>query len=285
MEDLHLSFEFFPTKTAVGTNKLLAAHQQLSQFEPDLFTMTYGAGGSTREHTLHLVNQLQHPKAQSSSDYQAAVAPHISCIGHTESELHALITGYQHQKLESLVVLRGDLPSGLGVHQGDFKYARDLVRYVREQTQDHFEIFVAAYPEVHPQAESYQHDLEAFIEKVDAGADAAITQFFFNPDAYFYFVEQLESRGIDLPVLPGIMPIGNFSKLARFADTCGAEIPRWIRRRLEAYGDDTASIRAFGLEVVIQLCDDLLANDAPGLHFYTLNDASLSSEILKQLGW
>lgn len=277
MEDLHLSFEFFPTKTESGAQKLLKTRETLSQFDPDLFSMTYGAGGSTRTNTHQLVSLLH--------KQNVPIAPHLSCIGHTKVEIQEIISDYQNQGISSLVVLRGDLPSGLGYAQGDFRYAKDLVEYIRAISGDHFEIYVAAYPEVHPQARNYDQDFDAFIEKINAGSDFAITQFFFNPDSFFYFVDSLQKRNIDIPVLPGIMPIGNFSKLARFADACGAEIPRWIRRRLESYGDDSTSIRQFGLDVVTQLCDDLLANDAPGLHFYTLNDAALTSEILKNLGW
>jgi methylenetetrahydrofolate reductase (NADPH) len=276
MEDLHLSFEFFPTKTDAGTEKLFKSQQQLSELGPDLFSMTYGLADRLvriRKTWVRRFHQQGVP-----------IAPHISCIGHTKAEINEIIGEYREQGIESLVVLRGDLPSGLGFQQGDFRYARDLVEYIRTISQDHFELYIAAYPEVHPQARGYNQDLEAFIDKVNAGADAAITQFFFNPDSYFYFVDQLAQKSVDIPVLPGIMPIANFSKLARFSDACGAEIPRWVRRRLEAYGDDSASIRAFGIDVVTQLCDDLLSNDAPGLHFYTLNNADLSIEILNNLG-
>ena len=269
------SFEFFPPKTPEGIEKLNAVSTTLANVEPCFFSVTFGAGGSTRERTLETVVEL---KQNTSID----VAPHISCIGSTQQSIRDLLNTYTEKNIRHLVALRGDMPSGM--HEtGEFRYANELVEFIRKETGDHFFIEVAAYPEYHPQSVSPQRDLLNFKRKVDAGADAALTQYFFNPDAYFYFVDGCERLGADLPIVPGIMPITNYTQLARFSDACGAEIPRWIRKRLEAFGDDTASIRAFGEEVVTNLCRTLLEGGAPGLHFYTLNKAEPSLAIWDNL--
>jgi methylenetetrahydrofolate reductase (NADPH) len=269
------SLEFFPPRTAEGTAKLRATRRQFAQLKPAFCSVTFGAGGSTREGTLATVLEFR-------ADGMEA-APHISCIGGTRESLSQVLTEYKRHGIRHLVALRGDLPSGAGA-AGDFRYASDLVAFIREQTGDWFQIDVAAYPEFHPQAASAQDDIAAFKCKVDAGADSAITQYFYNPDAYWHFVDACAAAGIGVPIVPGIMPIGSHAKLARFSDACGAEIPRWIRKRLEGFGDDTASIRAFGLDVVTELCDTLLARGAPGLHFYTLNQAALTTTIWQRLG-
>ena len=269
------SIEFFPPKTQEGIEKLRAARRQLARSKPAFFSVTFGAGGSTREGTLSTVLEIR-------SDGLTAV-PHVSCIGSTRESLREVLKQYRGHGIRHLVALRGDLPSG-AAGAGDLLYASDLVAFIREETGDWFHIDVAAYPEYHPQARSPQDDLLAFKRKIDAGADSAITQYFYNADAYFRFIDACAALGIGVPIVPGIMPISSFSKLARFSDACGAEIPRWLRKRLESYGDDTASIRAFGLDVVADLCDTLLAHGAPGLHFYTLNQASLTSTIWQRLG-
>ena len=269
------SFEFFPPNTPEGLEKLRATAQQLAQLEPEFFSVTFGAGGSTRERTLAVVLDL---RAQG-----LAAAPHISCIASTRQSVRDMLQQYRDNGIRHLVALRGDLPSGLAA-AGEFRYANELVAFIRQEFGDHFFIEVAAYPEYHPQARSAQDDLLNFKRKVEAGADSAITQYFYNADAYYHFVDQCEALGLKIPIVPGIMPIGRFSQLARFSDACGAEIPRWIRKKLEGYGDDTASIRAFGLDVVTALCDDLLSNGAPGLHFYTLNQAGLTTTIWQRLG-
>jgi len=269
------SVEFFPPKTQEGVEKLRATRRQLAQLRPAFFSVTYGAGGSTREGTLATVLEMRAEGLEA--------APHLSCIGSTRESLREVLAQYRGHGIRHLVALRGDLPSGMA-DGGEFRYASDLVAFVREETGDWFHIDVAAYPEYHPQARSPGDDLMAFKRKVDAGANSAITQYFYNADAYWHFVEDCGALGIDVPIVPGIMPIGSFSKLARFSDACGAEIPRWIRRKLESCGDDSASIRAFGLDVVTALCDRLLAGGAPGLHFYTLNQAALTTTIWQRLG-
>ncbi len=269
------SFEFFPPNTPEGMEKLRASTRQIAQLNPEFFSVTFGAGGSTRERTLDTVLDI---RAQG-----YAAAPHISCIASTRDSVRDMLQKYQDNGIRHLVALRGDLPSGLAA-AGEFRYANELVAFIREEFGDTFFIEVAAYPEYHPQARSAQEDLLNFKRKVEAGADSAITQYFYNADAYYHFVDECDAMGIDLPIVPGIMPIGRFSQLARFSDACGAEIPRWMRKKLEGYGDDTASIRAFGLDVVTELCDDLLENGAPGLHFYTLNQAGLVSTIWQRLG-
>ena len=252
------SFEFFPPKTPEGVEKLRATRRQLAQLKPRFFSVTFGAGGSTRERTLETVLEIQAE--------QHEAAPHLSCIGSTRENIRAILSEYQAHGISHIVALRGDLPSGTA-GTGEFGHANELVEFIRSETGNRFHIEVAAYPEVHPQAKSARADLENFKRKVDAGADAAITQYFFNLDAYLNFVDECQSIGIDIPIVPGIMPINNYAQLARFSDMCGAEIPRWLRLKLQAYGDDVASIRAFGLDFVTGLCDELLEAGAPGLHF------------------
>ncbi len=272
--DVSLSLEFFPPKTPEAADKLRQIATSLNVIEPEYVSVTYGAGGSTREGSLDTVRQML-PIFQD-------VAPHISCIGATSAQMQELLELYASMGIQRLVALRGDLPSGYG-QGGEFQHASDLVRFIRQHYGDQFEIEVAAYPEIHPQAKSAQDDLRFFAEKVAAGADQAITQYFFNSDAYFRFLEDVDKLGVDIPIIPGIMPITNFSQLARFSDACGAEIPRWIRQRLAGFGDDTQSIQAFGQEVITDLCDQLLAGGAPGLHFYTMNRAEPTLSILRDL--
>jgi methylenetetrahydrofolate reductase (NADPH) len=269
------SFEFFPPKTPDGVEKLRAVRRQLEQLRPKFFSVTYGAGGSTRDRTLETVLEIQ------ASGFEAA--PHLSCIGSTRQDIRETLELYKARGIRHIVALRGDLPSG-SASAGELRYANELVAFIRESTGDWFEIEVACYPEFHPQARSAQDDLAAFKRKVDAGADAAITQYFYTADAYFRFVDACEAMGVDIPIVPGIMPIANFSQLARFSDACGAEIPRWLRLRLQSYADDAASIRSFGLDVVTELCDRLLSQGAPGLHFYTMNSAALTSTVWQRLG-
>jgi methylenetetrahydrofolate reductase (NADPH) len=269
------SFEFFPPKTPEGMEKLRATRQQLAQLKPKFFSVTFGAGGSTRDRTLETVLEIQR------EGYDAA--PHLSCIGSTHENIREILGQYKANGIRHIVALRGDLPSGM-VGAGEFRYANELVEFIRKETGDHFQIEVAAYPEFHPQAQTARDDLLNFKRKVEAGANSAITQYFFNADAYFNFLDECEALGIAIPVVPGIMPITNYTQLARFSDACGAEIPRWIRLKLQGYGDDTASIRAFGLDVVTALCDKLLRHGAPGLHFYTLNQAGPISTVWQRLG-
>ena len=269
------SFEFFPPKTPEGEEKLRNARRQLAQLKPAFMSCTFGAGGSTQEGTLRTVLEM-HAEGH-------VAAPHISCIGSKRESIAALLDQYRSAGIRRLVCLRGDLPSGMAV-AGEFRYAADLVSFVRARTGDWFHIEVAAYPEFHPQARRPADDLAHFKEKIEAGANSAITQYFYNPDAYVHFVESVEALGVNVPIVPGIMPINNFSQLARFSDACGAEIPRWVRLRLESFGDDTASIKAFGLDVVTELCDRLLGLGAPGLHFYTLTQAGPATTIWQRLG-
>ena len=269
------SFEFFPPQTPEGIEKLRATRKQLAQLNPKFFSVTFGAGGSTRDRTLETVLEIQ------AEGY--AAAPHLSCIGATSENIRGMLQQYRDGGIRHIVALRGDLPSGMA-QGGEFRYADELVRFIRKEFDDVFHIEVASYPEYHPQAGSAQDDLLNFKRKVEAGADSVITQYFYNADAYFSFIEACEVMGIGVPIVPGIMPINKFSQLARFSDTCGAEIPRWIRKKLESYGDDSASIRAFGLDVVTDLCDRLLSAGAPGLHFYTLNSAGLTTTIWQRLG-
>lgn len=269
------SFEFFPPQTPEGEDKLRATRAQLARLKPKFFSVTYGAGGSTRDRTLNAVLDIQ------KAGYCAA--PHISCIGSSRGSLRDTLQNYREHGIRHLVALRGDLPSGVAT-PGEFRYANELVEFIRAEFGREFHIEVAAYPEVHPQARSAQDDLAAFKRKVEAGADSAITQYFYNRDAYYRFRDDCAALGLTLPIVPGIMPIGKFSQLARFSDACGAEIPRWMRKKLEGYGDDSASIQAFGLDVVTALCADLLENGAPGLHFYTLNQAALTTTIWERLG-
>lgn len=268
------SFEFFPPRTDVGVEKLRDVHGELAALKPDFFSVTYGAGGSTRDGTRQTVTAIK----QAGSD----VAPHLSFGGSSREEIAALLNAYKDMGINRLVALRGDIPSGTGVASQYF-YANELIEFVRQTTGDHFHIEVACYPEIHPQSDSYDSDLKYFKKKVDAGANSAITQYFYNPDAYFYFVDASIKAGINIPIVPGIMPITNFTNLQRFSNNCGAEIPRWIRQRLQSYGDDSNSIREFGIEVVQTLCEDLLAGGAPGLHFYTMNQTEPVRQIWQQL--
>jgi methylenetetrahydrofolate reductase (NADPH) len=269
------SFEFFPPNTPEGQDKLRATTRQLAQLNPKFFSVTFGAGGSTRDRTLDTVLDIR------AMGY--AAAPHISCIASTRENIREWLQRYKDEGIKHLVALRGDLPSGLA-SAGEFRYANELIEFIRAEFGDAFHIEVAAYPEFHPQSKSAQDDLQNFKRKVAAGADSAITQYFYNAEAYYRFVDECEAMGIAIPIVPGIMPIGRYSQLARFSDTCGAEIPRWMRKKLEGYGDDTASIRAFGLDVVTALCENLLRQGAPGLHFYTLNQAGLITTIWQRLG-
>jgi len=271
----NFSFEFFPPKTAEGMARLRNTRQQLAQFHPEFFSVTYGAGGSTHDGTLNTVREI--------CSEGLTAAPHLSCIGSTRSGLRAILNEYRQQGICHIVALRGDMPSGM-VDAGEFRYANELVEFIRSEHGDHFHIEVAAYPEFHPQARSAEDDLNNFVRKIEAGADSAITQYFFNADAYFRFVDEVRERGVTVPIVPGIMPISNFSQLCRFSDGCGTEVPRWLRQRMQAYGDDSASIRALGLDVVTELCDRLLQAGVPGLHFYTLNQAGIVSTIWQRLG-
>jgi methylenetetrahydrofolate reductase (NADPH) len=275
-EDRPLSFEFFPTKTDAGHEKLMGVARQLAAYTPDFFSCTYGAGGSTRDRTLNTVLQLE-------SEVNVPAAPHLSCVGDSKQDLRALLAQYKAAGIKRIVALRGDLPSGMGMSSGELRHANDLVEFIRAETGDHFHIEVAAYPEMHPQARNFEDDLINFARKANAGASSAITQYFFNADSYFYFVERVQKLGVNIPIVPGIMPITNYSKLARFSDACGAEIPRWVRKQLEAYGDDAKSIQAFGEEVITQMCERLLQGGAPGLHFYTLNQAEPSLAVWNNL--
>lgn len=270
-----ISFEFFPPKTDEQRTQLDRAAQQLKSRQPEFASVTFGAGGSTLSYTGEALARLH-------GEHGLTVAPHLSCMGGTRAEIAELLDGYRAAGYRRIVALRGDLPSGMA-SPGDFRYAAELVRFIREHAGDHFHIEVAAYPEIHPQAEDALADLRHFKAKVDAGADSAITQYFFNPDAYFRFVDDVRRLGVSVPVVPGIMPIGNFSQLKRFSDACGAEIPRWIVRRMQAYGDDAEAVRRLGADVVAELCRRLLAGGAPGLHFYTLNRARPTLAILDQL--
>lgn len=271
-----ISFEFFPPQTPEGVEKLIAARQRLAMLRPDYFSVTFGAGGSTQERTLETVFRI---KAEGLS-----AAPHLSCVGSTRDNIRTLLHTYKDAGIRRIVALRGDLPSGMA-SIGEFQYANELVSFIRTETGEHFHIEVAAYPEFHPQAKSPRDDLLNFRNKMNAGANSAITQYFYNTDAYFRFIEECRRLGVSAPIVPGIMPIMRFSQLARFSDACGAEIPRWMRKTLESYGDDSDSVQAFGLDVVTQLCEKLLAGGAPGLHFYTLNQANASIEILQRLGY
>ena len=270
-----ISFEFFPTKTPEGAEKLAKARDDLSQLNPLYYSVTYGAGGSTQEGTLNTVMSIKE------AGFNAA--PHLSCIGSTRESIKAILDTYISKGIDRIVALRGDLPSG---HRdvGEFRYANELVEFIRAETGDHFHIEVAAYPEVHPQAKNATVDLNNFVNKMNAGANSAITQYFFNLDAYLYFVDNCEKAGLDKPIVPGIMPITNYSRLAGFSDMCGAEIPRWLAKRLEGYGDDIDSIKALGLEFITGLCEQLLAAGAPGLHFYTLNQSKTTVQICHNLG-
>lgn len=270
-----LSFEFFPPKTPEGVQKLQTVRQELYRLKPEFFSVTYGAGGSTQDGTLQQVQSIL------KEGFDAA--PHFSCIGTTRAIVREQLAAFKATGVRRMVALRGDLPSGHGTF-GEFRYASELVECIRQESGDEFHIEVGCYPEVHPQAKSPRADVEAFVTKVKAGANSAITQYFFNSDAYFRFVDEAYHLGADVPVVPGIMPITSSSQLMRFSDACGAEIPRWIRLRLQSFGDDTASIKAFGLEVVSDLCEQLRNGGAPGLHFYTMNQSAAVTAICKNLG-
>ena len=261
-----ISMEFFPPKTTEGADKLRAARVQLAELGPEYFSVTFGAAGSTQAGTRDTVLEIQREGHKA--------APHLSCIGRSRTELREIITEYKSHGIRHIVALRGDLPSGFGGLSGEFSHASELIEFIRAETGDWFHIEAAAYPEMHPQARSPQDDLQNFIRKIKAGANSAITQYFYNADAYFRFADEVKKAGVDAPVVAGIMPITNYTQLMRFSDMCGAEIPRWIRLKLASFGDDSASIRAFGLDVVTQMCDRLIAGGAPGLHFYTLNQAA-----------
>jgi methylenetetrahydrofolate reductase (NADPH) len=271
---LPISFEFFPPKTPEGVEKLTIVRKKLYELKPEFFSVTYGAGGSTQDGTLQTVQAII------ADGFDAA--PHFSCIGATKDSVREQLTLFKQAGIKRIVALRGDLPSGYGGF-GEFRYASDLVAFIRSETADAFHIEVGAYPEMHPQAKSPDADLQAYLAKVKAGASSAITQYFFNSDAYFRFVDDAHKLGAQIPVVPGIMPITNSSQLMRFSDACGAEIPRWIRSRLSAFGDDTASIKSFGLDVVTDLCDQLRNGGVPGLHFYSMNQAVAVTEICKRL--
>jgi methylenetetrahydrofolate reductase (NADPH) len=273
--NLDLSIEFFPPQTDEGMEKLRVVRDKLAVLKPEFFSVTYGAGGSTRERTLATVMEI------AAKGHNAA--PHLSCIGSTREGIREILGVFKAQGIRRIVALRGDLPSGMA-DPGEFRYANELVEFIRAETGDLFHIEVAAYPEWHPQSRSPREDLQNFKRKVDAGANSAITQYFYNANAYENFVAEARAQGITIPIVPGIMPIASFSKLARFSDACGAEIPRWMRRKFESYGDDADSIRAFGLDVVTVLCEDLLQRGAPGLHFYSMNQSALTLEVCRRLG-
>ena len=272
---LPLSLEFFPPKSPEGAAKLREARNVLYQLKPEFCSVTYGAGGSTQKGTFETVGEILEEGVDAAS--------HLSCIGATRARVREELAKLKAMGVKRLVALRGDMPSGFGIG-GEFHYASDLITFIRQETGADFRIEVACYPEVHPQARSPEGDLQAFATKVRAGADSAITQYFFNADAYFRFVDEARKAGVDVPIIPGIMPIASSTQLMRFSDACGAEIPRWIRLRLQSFGDDTASIKSFGLDVVTQLCERLRAGGAPCMHFYTMNQAAATVEICKRLG-
>ena len=276
MNRTSLSFEFFPPNTPVGSDKLKTVVADLAAVKPEFFSVTYGAGGSTRDKTLATVKDI------AALGHEAA--PHLSCVGSTADSIAEILATYRAQGIRRLVALRGDLPSGTAT-AGEFRYAADLIEFIRETQGTDWFIEVAAYPEYHPQQRYAKRDLEHFAAKVKAGADSAITQFFFNPDAYFHFVDEVRALGVTVPIVPGIMPIHNYARIAQFAQRDGIEIPRWVALKMEGYMDDTASVRAFGIDVVSRLCERLVAGGAPGIHFYTLNQSALSLEVCKRLKW
>jgi len=268
------SFEFYPPKSEEGAASLQVVHDKLAKLNPDFFSVTFGAGGSTRDKTFDAVIAIQAKGIPA--------APHLSCVASTKENIRAILKSYQEHGISKIVALRGDLPSGM-MSAGEFRYANELVEFIRKETGDYFQIHVAAYPEMHPQAANSNEDFKNFKRKVDAGANAAITQYFYNAESYFYFVDACEKSGIDIPIIPGIMPITQYSQLFRFSEMCGADIPRWMRKRLECFGDDRQAIQAFGLDVVSELCQRLLDNGAPGLHFYTMNQAAPTLAIWENL--
>lgn len=269
------SIEFFPPKTTEGAEKLRTTRNELAEISPAYISVTFGAGGSTQQGTIETVTEIQEAGINA--------APHLSCIGSSKVQLREILSLYQSRGISRIVALRGDMPSGTQ-SAGELRYANELVEFIRNETGEHFTIEVAAYPEVHPQANNASTDLKNFKRKVDAGADGAITQYFFNPDAYYQFIDDCEKIGIGIPIIPGIMPITNYKQLARFSEACGAEIPRWIRKKLEDYGDDIESIKAFGTEVTIKLCEHLLSQGCAGLHFYSMNKTEPTRTIWKALG-
>lgn len=273
-DKLRLSFEFFPPKTEAGKEKLSTVRDELNALSPEFFSVTYGAGGSTRDNTKNIVTEFK--------QQGVSIAPHLSFGGDDESTMTTLLQEYQAAGVDRIVALRGDMPSGMG---GAFQmvYANELVTFIRKHFGEQFHLEVAAYPEIHPEATSYQDDLLYLKGKFDAGANSAITQYFYNPDAYFSFIDQCQSIGIDNPIYPGIMPILNYKNLVRFSDNCGADIPRWLRKRLESFGDDNESLKAFGVDLISELCETLLDNGAPGLHFYTMNQTEPTASIVKNL--
>lgn len=275
MNKIPFSIEFFPPATPEGLAKLRGVREQLSALGPDFFSVTYGAGGSTRDRTLQVVREIR----AAGSD----AAPHLSCIGSTQESIREHLAEFRQIGVKRIVALRGDLPSGVA-DPGEFRYANELVAFIRGESGDEFFVEVASYPETHPQARNADADLAAFVRKVQAGANSSITQYFYNADAYFYFVEAARKAGVEVPIVAGIMPIASFTKLARFSESCGAEIPQWMRRKFESFGDDAESVRAFGLDVVTALCERLIAGGAPSLHFYTLNQAGLTTALVQRLG-
>jgi len=278
-KQLTISCEFFPPKTDKGIANMREVRQKLAPLNPEFYSVTFGAGGSTQDNTLAAVIDIQQDRATTGID----AAPHLSCVGSTEESIRELLGTFKDNDIKRIVALRGDLPSGMR-DPGDFRYANELIDFIRKETGDHFTIEVAAYPEVHPQADSAAIDLENFKRKVDAGADSALTQYFYNIDAYFYFVERCQKAGIEIPIIPGIMPINNFSQLARFSDGCGAEIPRWLRKRLEEFGDDTESLQAFTLDFLTGFTEKLIESGVPGLHFYSMNRIDPTLTICQRLG-
>ncbi|NSL56260.1 methylenetetrahydrofolate reductase [NAD(P)H] [Uliginosibacterium aquaticum] len=272
---LEFSLEFFPPATAEGVEKLRGVRTELAALGPEFISVTYGAGGSTRDRTLEVVREIRAAGIDA--------APHLSCIGSTQASIRDHLAEFREMGVKRIVALRGDLPSGMA-DPGEFRYANELVEFIRKETGEEFFLEVASYPEVHPQARSYEADLKAFVNKVNAGANSSITQYFYNADAYFTFCDAAREAGVRIPIVPGIMPIASFSKLARFSESCGAEIPQWMRRKFEGFGDDAESVRAFGLDVVTGLCERLIAGGAPSLHFYTLNQTALTRELCQRLG-
>lgn len=271
----NISIEFFPPQTVEGAAKLKVERAKLASLKPAFFSVTYGTGGSTRERTFATVREI--------AEEGHSAAPHLSCVGSSKEGIREILEEFKDEGVKRIVALRGDLPSGMA-DPGELRFANELVEFIRAETGDWFHLEVAAYPEWHPQARSPRDDLINFKRKVDAGANSAITQYFYNTDAYFHFVDEVQAMGVTIPIVPGIMPIFGFSKLARFSDACGAEIPRWMRKKLEGFADDTESIRAFGLDIVTEMCEKLLTGGAPGLHFYSMNTATLTTEICRRLG-
>ena len=270
------SFEFFPAKTDVGHAKLQTVHKELSLLKPDFFSVTYGAGGTTQERTINTVLDF-HKKGINT-------APHLTCIGNTKKDLSELLDLYKKNGINRIITLRGDLPDGMDSTAGEFDYASDLVSFIKENYNDQFHLEVAAYPEMHPQADNYNKDIKNFITKVKAGADSAITQYFFNADAYFHFVDKVHAKGVDIDIIPGIMPITNFKNLARFSKSCGADIPRWMSSQFEAYADDAESANKLGIELISRLSEKLIEGGAPGLHFYSMNCVEPNLQICRNLG-